>query len=366
MEIDTAAQNFKKAGFRQSGPRSTGTGKQKGTLWGAMAEMMRAAFYERQGAAHEVLQVGSVERPEPKAGEVLVRVEASGVNPSDTYGRAGSQAPMAFPRVVPHQDGAGVIAAVGSGVPESRVGERVWVYEATWNRPHGTAAEYTVVPAARAVRLPDGISFDAGACLGIPALTAHRAVFADGPVKGKVILVTGGAGAVGSTAVQLAKWGGATVIATISSDEKAQEAREAGADHIVNYRAQDVVAEVKRLTRQVGVDRIVEVDFGGNLPVSLQIIKPDGVIAGYATRGNAEPNVPFRALMTRNVLVRGILVYTMPEAAKEQGARDVTQALEQGALAPRIGAHLPLDKIAAAHVAVERGTVIGNVVLNHA
>ena|SRR5579864_4909152 len=327
---------------------------------------MRAAFYERQGAAHEVLQVATLERPEPKAGELRVKVEASGVNPSDTYARAGSQAPMAFPRVVPHQDGAGVIDAVGDGVPESRVGERVWVYEATWNRPSGTAAEYTVVPAARAVKLPDRVGFDAGACLGIPALTAHRAVFADGPVEGKVILVTGGAGAVGSTAVQLAKWGGATVITTVSSDEKAREATAVGADHIVNYRTQDVVAEIRRLTGDAGVDRIVEVDFGGNLPVSLQIIKSDGVIAGYATRGNAEPKVPFRALMTKNVLVRGILVYTMPEAAKQQGAREVTQALEQGALVPRIGARMPLDKIADAHAAVERGTVIGNVVLNHA
>ena len=331
-----------------------------------MAEMMRAAFYERQGAAHEVLQLGEVERPEPKAGEVRVRVEASGVNPSDTYGRAGSQAPMAFARVVPHQDGSGVIDAVGSGVPESRLGERVWVYEATWNRPSGTAAEYTVVPAARAVKLPDSVGFDAGACLGIPALTAHRAVFADGPVEGLTILVTGGAGAVGSTAVQLAKWGGATVITTISSDEKAQEARTVGADHILNYRAQDVVEEVGRITGGSGVDRIVEVDFGGNLPVSLQIIKPFGVIAGYATRGNAEPKVPFRALMTKNVLVRGILVYTMPEAAKESGAKDVTRALTDGALRPRIGAHMSLDKIADAHVAVERGGVIGNVVLDHA
>ena len=288
------------------------------------------------------------------------------MNPSDTYSRAGSQAPMAFPRVVPHQDGAGVIDAVGTGVPQSRVGERVWVYEATWNRPSGTAAEYTVVPSSRAIQLPDSVSFDAGACLGIPALTAHRAVFADGSVHGKVILVTGGAGAVGSTAIQLAKWGGATVIATISSDEKASEAREVGADHVVNYRAQDVVAEIKRLTGDVGVDRIVEVDFGGNLPVSLQIIKADAVIASYATRGNAEPKVPFRALMTKNVLVRGILVYTMPEAAKEAGARDVTRALQEGALRPRIGERMPLDRIADAHAAVERGAVIGNVVLNHA
>jgi NADPH2:quinone reductase len=331
-----------------------------------MAEMMRAAFYERQGAAHDVLQIGSLAQVEPKPGEVRVRVHASGVNPSDTYGRAGSQAPMAFPWVVPHQDGAGVIDALGDGVDAARIGERVWVYEATWNRPTGTAAEYTVVPAARAVRLPDGLDFDAGACLGIPALTAHRAIFADGPVRGQVVLVTGGAGAVGSTAIQLAKWGGARVITTVSSDAKADEAREAGADQIVNYRAQDVVAEIKKLTDGAGVDRIVEVDFGGNLPVSQQIIKPFGTIAGYASRGDPEPKVAFRPLMVKNVVVRPILVYTMPEAAKLSGAADVNHALEEGALKPRIGARMPLDQIADAHAAVEHGSVIGNVVLTYA
>jgi NADPH2:quinone reductase len=331
-----------------------------------MAEMMRAAFYARQGAAHEVLQIGSLERPEPKPGEVRVRVYASGVNPSDTYGRAGSQARMPFPRIVPHQDGAGVIDAVGPGVDTARIGERVWVYEATWNRATGTAAEWTVVPAPRAVKLPDAIDFDAGACLGIPALTAHRALFADGPVRDQVVLVTGGAGAVGSTAIQLARWGGARVITTVSSDDKAREARTAGAEHVVNYRAEDVVAEVQHITNGAGVDRIVEVDFGGNLPVSQQLIKPFGTIAGYASRGDPEPKVAFRPLMVKNVVVRPILVYTMPEAAKVSGAADINRALEEGALNPRIGARLPLSSIADAHAAVERGTVIGNVVLTDA
>jgi NADPH2:quinone reductase len=328
-----------------------------------MAEMMRAAFYERQGAAHDVLQIGSLERPEPKPGEVRVRVRASGVNPSDTYGRAGSQAPMAFPRVVPHQDGAGVIDAVGEGVDAARIGERVWVYEATWNRPGGTAAEFTVIPAQRAVRLPDAVSFDAGACLGIPALTAHRAVFADGPVQGQVVLVTGGAGAVGGTAIQLAKWGGAQVITTVSSDAKAHEARLLGAHHVVNYRTQDVVAEIRRLTNNAGVDRIVEVDFGGNLGVAQQVVKPFGTIASYASRGDPEPKVAFRPLMVKNVVVRPILVYTMPESAKVSGAADINRALEAGALEPRVGARMRLEQIADAHAAVERGAVIGNVVL---
>jgi NADPH2:quinone reductase len=328
-----------------------------------MAEFMRAAFYERQGPAHEVLQVASIERPKPGPGEVLVKVATSGVNPADTYARQGLRAQMPFARVVPNQDGAGVIEAVGQGVPQSRVGERVWVYESAWNRPHGTAAEYTTVPSVHTVQLPDTVDFDAGACLGIPALTAHRALFVDGPVTGKTVLVTGGAGAVGSTAVQLAKWGGARVIATISSDSKAQEAREAGADHVINYRTEDVVTEVKRVTDGEGVDRIIEVDFGGNLSTSLQILKLEGVIAGYASRGDAEPKVSFRALMQKNLTVRIVFAYTMPESAKAAAAADVTRALEEGALKPRIGARMPLDQVADAHEAVEQGSVIGNIVL---
>jgi NADPH2:quinone reductase len=327
---------------------------------------MRAAWYERQGAPEDVLQVGLIERPTPARGEVLVRVHASGVNPSDTYGRAGRTAPMAFPRVIPHQDGAGIIEVVGADVPTQRVGERVWVYEATWNRAGGTAAEYTVVPARRAVKLPDTTHFDAGACLGIPALTAHRAVFADGPVDGQTILVTGGAGAVGSAAIQFGKWGGATVIATVSSDDKARVARESGADHTIDYKAQDVVAEIKRLTQDTGVDRVVDVDFGGNLPVTLQIVKLHGTIASYASRGDQEPRVPFRALMQKNIDIHPILVYTMPESAKAAGQADVTRALVEQALRPVIGARLPLERIAEAHSAVERGSIIGNVVLQHA
>jgi NADPH2:quinone reductase len=196
-------------------------------------------------------------------------------------------------------------------------------------------------------------------------MTAHRAVFADGPVNGQVILVTGGAGAVGNAAIQLAKWGGATVLATISSADKAAAAREAGADHTINYKTEDVVAEVRRLTSDAGVERIVDVDFGGNLTTSLQVVKLHGTIASYATRGDPEPKVPFRTLMVKNVTIRPILVYTMPESAKASAAADVTRALEEGALRPLIGARLPLDRIAEAHTAVEQGTVIGNVVIHH-
>jgi NADPH2:quinone reductase len=323
---------------------------------------MQAAWYERQGPADEVLQVGERPAAKPEPGEVRVRIHASGVNPSDTYGRSGRQGPMAFTWVIPHQDGAGVIEAVGEGVPAERVGERVWVYEATWNRQAGTAAEYCVVPAVRAVRLPDTAAFDCGACLGIPAMTAHRAVFADGPVQGHTLLVTGGAGAVGSTAIQLAVWGGATVISTVSSDEKATAARDAGATHTINYREQDVAAEINRLTG-AGVDRVVEVDFGGNLATSVQALKPSGVIASYASRGNDQPPVHFRSLMVKNITVHAILVYTMAESAKAAATADITRALEAGALRPLITSRLPLDRIAEAHAHVEQVSSIGNTVL---
>jgi NADPH:quinone reductase len=324
---------------------------------------MRAAWYERQGPAEEVLQVGERDRPEPGAGEVRVRIHASGVNPSDTYGRSGRQAPMASAWVIPHQDGAGIIDAVGDGVAAQRVGERVWVYEATWNRPGGTAAEYCVVPAARAVRLPDNVDFQSGACLGIPAMTAHRAVFADGPVEGQTMLVTGGAGGVGSTAIQLAVWGGATVFATVSSDEKAHVARGCGAFETLNYREQDVAAELKRLTRDAGIDRVVDVDFGGNLATTLAVLKPNGVVASYASRGVDKPEVPFRQLMVKNITVHAILVYTMAESAKQSAMRDVTRALEAGAVRPLITSRLPLERIAEAHAHVERVSSIGNTVL---
>jgi NADPH:quinone reductase len=324
---------------------------------------MRAVWYECPGPPADVLVVGEMDRPEPAPGEVRVRVHASGVNPSDTYGRSGATGPMAFPRVVPDQDGAGVIDAVGPGVSADRVGERVWVYEATWRRPSGTAAEYTTVPERRAVRLPDGVSFEVGACLGVPAMTAHRCVFADGPVGGQTVLVTGGAGAVGSLAIQLARWAGAQVITTISSGAKTEAARAAGADHIVNYRAEDAAEAILRLTGGSGVDRVVEVDFGGNLATTLRVLKDGGAVAAYASRGAPEPTLPFRAFMAKNPTFRFVLVYSMPEPAKSAAMADITRALEQGALRPALGARFPLERLADAHAAVESWSVIGNVVV---
>ena len=324
---------------------------------------MRAAWYEKTGPAAEVLQVGEMPVPEPGPSEVRVRVVASGLNPTDVKTRAGSR-PMAFPRVVPHQDGAGVIDKVGPGVPAARVGERVWMFIVQWQRPWGTAAEFTVVPATLAVTLPRNTSFAEGACLGTPGVTAHRCLFADGPVAGQTVLVTGGAGAVGHYAVQLAKWGGATVIATVSSREKGARASAAGADHTVNYRTGNPAAEILDLTGGAGVDRIVDVDFGANLAVSLRVIKANGTIAAYASMGDAEPTLPFYALMTKNVTLRPVLLYTMPERAKDEAADDIVHLVEAGRLQHQIGVRFPLARIVDAHHAQESGQVIGNIVVD--
>jgi NADPH2:quinone reductase len=286
----------------------------------------------------------------------------SGINPVDVKRRAGGRGPLASARVVPHFDGAGVIDQVGSGVSESRIGERVWVYEAQWQRASGTAAEYVVVSADRAVRLPDGVDVAAGASLGIPALTAHRCVFADEPVSGATVLVTGGAGAGGSYAIQFAKLDGARVITTVSTEEKAELARKAGADLVINYKTEDTVARVKQATAGNGVDRIVEVELGGNLSVSVEVLKANGVLATYASQAVPEPVLPFYQLLYRNIVLRHELVFLMPEDAKQHAVTDITGWLEAGRLWHHIGSRFPLDQAAAAHEAVESGAV-GKVLL---
>jgi NADPH2:quinone reductase len=323
---------------------------------------MRAAWYEKNGPAADVLRVGEMPTPEPGPGEVRIRVVVSGLNPTDVKARAGSR-PMGFPRVVPHQDGAGVIDRVGPGVPRSRIGERVWVYIAQWERPFGTAAEFTCVPARRAVTLPESTTFEQGACLGVPAITAHRCLFADGPVDGQTILVTGGAGAVGHYAVQLAKWAGARVIATVSSADKAAVAVAGGADHVIDYRRENVIARVMDLTGGAGVDRVVDVDFGGNLATTRDVVKVNGVIAAYASMGQPEPRLPFYTLMRKNATLRTVFLYTVPEPAKDAAAREIVALLAAGRLVHQIGARFPLDDIVAAHEAQESGRVVGNIVV---
>lgn len=323
---------------------------------------MRAAWYERVGAAAEVIRVGDLPAPEPGPGEVLVRVKASGVNPHDVKKRLGRRAAMAHPRIVPHNDGAGVIERVGPGTSPDRVGERVWLHSAQWTRAFGTAAEYVALPAAQAWPLPEGTSFEEGACLGIPAMTAHRAVFADGSVFGQTVLVHGGAGAVAFYAIQLAKGAGAEAITTVSSPEKAAVARAAGADHVIDYRREDVAARVEAITRGAGVDRVVEVDFGRNLATDLAVLKPNGTIAAYASEGETNPAIPFYPMMFRGLTVRLVLVFTMPEAALRQAAEDISTLLARGALRHPAIHRFPLERTAAAHEAIEGGQV-GKVVV---
>ncbi|PCJ59617.1 MAG: hypothetical protein COA65_06055 [Rhodospirillaceae bacterium] len=315
---------------------------------------MRAAWYDKNGPAGEVLKLGELPSPTPGPGEVRVRLYASGINPFDVKTRGGLRQKIAYPKIIPHCDGAGVIDAVGEGVPATRMGERVWVFAAQWQRAGGTAAEQVALPQAQAIPLPENTSFPEGACLGIPAMTAHFGVFSDGLVTGLVILVTGGAGGVGHYAIQFAKWGGAKVIATVSGEEKAQLARESGADHVINYRTENAAERVRELTDGVGVDRIVEVDFGGNLDVACNILKKNGVIAAYASMGEPEPKLPFYPLMFSNANLRLFVVFQMPYAARAKAIADINQCCAEGALTHRTKC-LPFEKIVTAQEAVEKG-----------
>lgn len=321
---------------------------------------MRAVWYEENGDA-SVLRFGEMPDPEPGPGEVRVRIAASGVNPSDWKRRQAAGPGTSFPRVIPNQDGAGVIDRVGAGVPAARIGQRVWLYQAQFGRPFGTAAEYTVQPANRAVPLPDHADFALGAGLGVPALTAHRCVFADGPVDGKIVLVPGGAGAVGNMAIQMAKRGGAAIIiSTVSGDAKADLARQAGADYTVNYRSEDTTARILEITDGAGVDRIVEVDYAGNFAVSRQVIRRGGSIAIYAAGDGPAP--PF-AFPVSNINVRHVLVYDMPETAKTAAVVDTNRWVAAGQLAGMDGPHFSLEGMAAAQEAV-RGGAVGKVVVD--
>ena len=324
---------------------------------------MKAVWYEGFGPAAEVLQVGEMPTPEPGPGEVLVRLHASGVNPSDVKLRAGARpgATMAFPRIVPHSDGAGVVEAVGEGVERAREGERVWIWNGQWRRAHGTAAEYVALPAEQAVRLPEGTSFAEGACFGIPAMTAWYGVLGDGPVGGQTVLVTGGAGTVGRYAVQIARLAGARVITTVSSPEKAAHA--GAADHVLNYREEQVAPKVMEITRGRGVERIVEVDFGANQAVSREVIAEGGTIAAYASASEMTPVLDFYPLMFRNVTLRMMLVYLLDAERRRRGEADLTRWLEEGALSHAVAGTFPLERTAAAHEAVEDGGKLGTVVV---
>lgn len=325
---------------------------------------MKAAWYERNGPAREVLRVGALPDPTPGPGEVLVRVHVSGANPSDVKSRAGARGGMAFPRIVPHSDGAGTIEAVGPGVDPARIGERVWLWNGQWRRPLGTAAERIAVPSEQAVTLPDGVSFEAGACLGIPAMTAEACLFSDGPLQEKTVLVTGGAGAVGHYAIQLAKWAGARVIATASRAETVAACRSSGADLVIDYKNEPVAERLREATGGAGVDRIVEVEFGGNLETSLSAIKENGVVATYASMGAPTPALPFYPLMFKAVTLRLVLVYILTPEARRRSIANLTRALQAGALTHQVAGRFPLQDIARAHEAVEAGNKLGQVLVS--
>lgn len=323
---------------------------------------MKAAWYEQTGPAREVLTVGELSKPVVAAGEVLVRVHASGVNPSDVKTRAGR--PMIAPRIVPHSDGAGVIEEVGPGVSAERVGQRVWIWNGQWKRPFGTAAEFIALPQYQAVPLPVNTSFEEGACLGIPALTALRSLTIDGSVAGQRVLITGGAGAVGAYAIQMARLlGAASVITTVSSDAKAKIAQGLGAGHVVNYRTENVVDRLKTITGGAGVDRIVEVDAAANVHSLAKILAQDGL---YVVYGSGKPSIPFEfaPMITIGAGVRFFMVYELASAARQTCISALNGYLTAGLLKHSVSKSFPLAEIAKAHEAVESGAIVGNVVVN--
>ncbi len=328
---------------------------------------MRAAWYDRNGSARDVLQVGELAEPVIEPGKVLVKVHAAGVNPSDTKRRARVPLLPGNKQQIPHQDGAGVIEEIGEGVSASRLGQRVWIYEALVAGKAGCAAQYVVIPSANAVELPDNISFELGACLGVPALTAHRCVFADGPVAGKTVLVTGGAGAVGVHAIQFAKAAGARVFTTVSRPEQALVATAAGADLVINRHEEDVVGRIQEAADTEGapaVDRIIDVAFAETLASSIKLLKVNGVIATYSSDSQPEPTIPFLRLLFLDATIRFVNVYMMSREAHESAIAATTAGLREGWLKSTIASRFSLDQIVAAHEASESGKSIGKVVIH--
>jgi NADPH:quinone reductase len=315
---------------------------------------MRAVVFDRHGPASEVLRVQDVERPEPGPGEVRVKIEASGINPTDWKSRSGATPVPIFGFQIPHHDGAGVIDAVGAGVDPGRTGQRVWTWLAAAGRRWGTAAEWSVVPEQQAVPLPDGASAELGASLGVPAMTAHRCLFADGPVDGKTILIAGGAGAVGHFAIELAARAGGRVVTTVSGPEKAKLAAAAGADLVVNYREPGAADQIRGFAGERGVDRVIEVALGDNLQLDLDVTGPHAHIVSYAAQPQ-DPVLPVRACMTANVTLRFVLLYGVPRPALEHAAGDITAALADGALSELPVTRFALDSTAEAQDAVQAG-----------
>lgn len=325
---------------------------------------MKAVWYDNQGPAREVLNYGDMPTPEAGTGEVRIKLEASGVNPSDTYRRAGTADPMEYPRVIANSDGAGVVDQIGPGASRFKVGDRVWLYNGQRNgRAFGTAAEYIALDENLVTPLPDNVSFAAGATLGVPGMTAWVCLFHAGPIDGQTVLVTGGAGAVGHYAIQLAKWAGARVITTVSSPQKAEIARAAGADLVIDYKQEDVAERVLQFS-PTGVDRIVEVDFGGNIATTGKILSRFSTVAIYATKGNLKPQVTVRMLTRKNVTLYGMQLPTTPMALQRKAQAGMAEWLAGGRRIHKIAAQFPLKETVEAHLAVEAGTKLGTVIVD--
>ena len=324
---------------------------------------MKAAWYEKTGDAADVLKVGELPDPSPGSNEVLISVKTSGINPSDVKTRAGARGDLQFSRIVPHSDGAGMIVDVGKNVDSNRIGERVWIWNAAYGRPNGTCAELISLPENQAVAMSDHVSFEAAACLGIPASTAYYGIFAEGSVQNKTLMITGGAGAVGFYGIQLAKWAGAKVISTVSSKEKFKIAEDAGADLILNYKKDNVVDSVLEFTKGNGVDRVLEVEFGGNIHINPKIINTNGTIAAYASMGNIEPTLPFYDFMFKGIKINTFLIYSICQKDRKILIEGMTKALNENALKHMIGSSFSLDDVVDAHEEVESNKNVGNVIV---
>ena len=327
-------------------------------------KFMKAVWFEKFGPAREVLILGEKATPVPQANEVLIKIKTSAVNPSDVKKRNGS-----FPNMldesdcIPHSDGSGDIVAVGADVSKSRIGQRVWVYQAQFARMFGSCAEYLAIDTRRAVLLPDEASYEEGACLGIPAMTAHRCVFSDKGVKGQNVLITGGAGRVGFYAIQWAKFSGATVIATASNEEDKAACLAVGADHVVNHRSETWVDDILEITGEAKIQRAIDVEFGENLPSVLKMMSVNGVIATYSSTQVPEPKLPFFQMMYLDLTIRLVIVYAMPEAAKVAAIEDISAALTAGRLQHRIAKVYPVAEVVASHEDIESGQVRGCVLV---
>ena len=327
---------------------------------------MQAISYTTFGPAADVLELSELPTPTPNSGEVLVRLAYSGVNPSDVKARSGTRPGVTkppFPRIIPHSDGSGVIEAVGDGVPEDRIGSRVWIWNGQWQRPFGTAATHICLPASQAVAMPDSGSLETGAILGIPGLTACHAVFGGGDVAGKTVLVQGGAGTVGLLAVQLAKWGGARVIATARGDGMTA-AEQAGADVVLDYARDDLAQQILSQNQGDFVDRILEVEFGLNAAVDAEVIAPNGTIAAYGSAKEMNSTLAFGPMLFKAVTIDILLIYLLPKALRDQAIQHLHNALEQGALKCPVENIFALADCAEAHLAVETGNRAGAILLD--